>query len=81
MRQASLIAYAGWKVLGIYPKVMEKTNLHPVSVGPFCGCVTLGFEGFNRGMQPQRLISVSTMNMKVFFRFSETGRCVVLVFV
>lgn len=43
MRQTSLIAYADSKVLGIYPKVIEKTNLHPVSVGPFCGM--MGFEG------------------------------------
>ncbi len=32
-----LIAYAGWKMLGIYPEVKGKTNLHPVSVGPVSG--------------------------------------------
>lgn len=34
-RRASLIAYAGWKVQGIYPKVKGKTNLHPASVVGF----------------------------------------------
>ena len=27
--QASLIAYAGWEVLGIYLEVKGKANLHP----------------------------------------------------
>lgn len=30
-RQASLIAYARWKVLGVYLEVKGKTNLHPDS--------------------------------------------------
>lgn len=47
-RQASLIAYADSKVHGIYPEVMEKTNLHPVLAGPICGCVMMDFQGFNR---------------------------------
>lgn len=54
-RQASLIAYAGWKVLGVYPEVKGKTHLHPVSVGPVCGSVIMGF---NRWAQPGRIISV-----------------------
>lgn len=54
-RKASLIAYAGWKVLGIYLEVKGKANLHPESVGPVCGCIS---KGSNRWAQPGRLISV-----------------------
>lgn len=43
-RQASLIAYAGWKVLGVYLEVKGKTNLHPESARPVCGCATEGLQ-------------------------------------
>lgn len=55
---SSLIDYAGWEVLGVYPEVKGKTNLHPLSVGPICGCVIMDFEGFNRWAQPGRILSV-----------------------
>lgn len=35
-----------------------KTNLHPVSVVPVCGCVIRDFEGFNRWAQPGTIMSV-----------------------
>lgn len=69
-RQASLIAYSGWKMLGIYPEVKGKTNLHPVSVDPVHGCVIMDFEGFSTlAHEPERLISMGITIKGIVQRF------------
>lgn len=69
-RQASLIAYAGWKVLGIYLEVKGKANLHPESVGPVCGCV---IDGSNRWAQSGRLISMGISTQGIVETVSVRG--------
>ena len=52
-RQASLIDYAGWKVLGVYPEV-KGGEIYILSVQ---SVAVLNTEGFNRWAQPGRIIS------------------------